>query len=270
MRGGVPLGHELVGRQAQHPADRLVHAAHASGGAQQLRDVVVAVGAAHVGQQRLSIAVGEVPRILQLAVARERVADGVLDGAPHPHRGQRRDRAERQVLGHALDEPQRHRGRRGVFRAAAGRTGHVVLKGVRELVADDVVQIAQRPAGRQHDPAAQGLGDAASSLAQALDHVGLLELGLGGVHDERLPAGQLMVQDGAQASVPALRHPTCEAGGDLLFGVVVDVKVRGPQNSEVEALVLDLVVSEVLGVSGRGEAGRRETHHHESRHAGGE
>ena len=57
------------------------------------------------------------------------------------------------------------------------------------------------------------------------DDVGLLELGLGGVEDERLPAGQLVVQHGAQAGVPALGHPAGELAGALLFGVVVDVEV---------------------------------------------
>ena len=52
-----------------------------------------------------------------------------------------------------------------------------------QLVAQDVVEVAQGAADRQHNPAAEGLGDTAGAFGDAGHHVGLLELGRRGVED---------------------------------------------------------------------------------------
>ena len=121
MGGRVPAGHQLVGRELQHRPDSRVHAPCPPRGAEQLADPVVAVGAAHIGEQRLAVPVREESRVLELAIGRERVARGVLDRAPHPHRGERRVRPQREVLGHPLDEPERQRRGAGHAASAAGR-----------------------------------------------------------------------------------------------------------------------------------------------------
>ena len=63
-------------------------------------------------------------------------------------------------------------------------------------MADDVIGVGERAAERQDDAAPQRFGDAAGALAElALDRVGLLEVGMRRVEDERLPAAQLMAED---------------------------------------------------------------------------
>ncbi len=76
-----------------------------------------------------------------------------------------------------------------------------------ELVADHVIGVAERAAHRQHDPPPQWLGDAAGAFAElALDGVGLLEVRMRGVEDERLPAAERMSEDPLEPRVPAFRH----------------------------------------------------------------
>ena len=166
------------------------------------------------------------------------------------------DRADREVLGHPLDEPQRQPRRAGLDepRSRSAVAGDVELEGVHQLVPDHVVGLPERAGERQHDPALEELGDAAGPLAElARDGVGLLEIGMAGVEDERLPAVELVVEHAREPLVPALGHPTRLLGGFLLRLVVVDVEVLGPQHLEVERPVLDLVTAEVLGLGHRGE-----------------
>src|SRR5436309_2187559 len=74
--------------------------------------------------------------------------------------------------------------------------GHVELKRVNELVADHVISVGERTAERQHDAAPQRLGDATGALAElAVDRVGLLEVRMRRVENERLPAAKLVCQD---------------------------------------------------------------------------
>ncbi len=90
------------------------------------------------------------------------------------------DGADRQILGHALDEPQGD-AQGGIV--AAGLVGvalghDVVLEGVDELVADDVVGLGQGGAVGQDDPALERFRDAARALAEDVrDDRRLLELG---------------------------------------------------------------------------------------------
>ena len=101
---------------------------------------------------------------------------------------------DRQVLRHALDEPQRQR--EGAHRARADvRVGDVVLERVDELVAEHVVTGLDRPRERQHDAALVGLGHAAGAFAElAFDGVGLPEVRPARVEDERLAAAQLVIE----------------------------------------------------------------------------
>ena len=138
-------------------------------------DRIVAPAAADVRPERLAPAVREVLRVVQfldrgqLLLAR-RVA--------HPHRGVRIDRADREVLGHPFDEPERQALGAVLARLPVGTRRDVVLKRVDELVADDVVGVADRSAERQHDPAPRRFRHAAGAFTElTLDGVGLLEVG---------------------------------------------------------------------------------------------
>ena len=74
--------------------------------------------------------------------------------------------------------------------------GDVILEGVGELVPDDVIEIGERAADGENDPAPQRLGHAAGAFAEvALDRIGLPELGRAGVEDQRLPPVELVAEE---------------------------------------------------------------------------
>jgi hypothetical protein len=129
---------------------------------------------------------------------------------------------------------------------------------VHELVAEDVVGVAQRFGERHDDPVLQALGEPARGLRQGRGRrVRLLEVGLVGVHDDRLAVFEIVLEHAAQARVPALGHPGGIGDQRVVFRLVrVEVEALGLQHVPVELLVLDLVAAEVLGLGGHGE--RRE------------
>ena len=97
-------------------------------------------------------------------------------------------------------------------------------------------------------------GHAARAFAElAFDDVGLFEVRMAGVEDERLPADERVPEDLAQPRIPALGHARHLLRGIGLFRVVIHVEVFGGENLEFEFVVLDLVASEVLGVRPGGQ-----------------
>ena len=185
----MPIGDEAVRGPVRHLLQGQLDIAAASGGAQQRADDIITVGAAQIRPERLAPAVREPAGVLQIPEAGELATPY---GISHPHRGIRVDVAERHVLRHTLDEPQRHavQARRQI---APTDARDVVLERVRQLVADDVVGLGERCAHGQNDAALQTLGDAASAFTGLLaQHVGLLEIGMIGVENQRLPAVELM------------------------------------------------------------------------------
>ena len=90
------------------------------------------------------------------------------------------DSTDRQILGEALDEPQRQ-----PFDAGANTASlrplcrHVVLECMYELVAEYIVGFGQRAGQGQHDAALHAFSDASRSLAdRPTDGVRLLEVGM--------------------------------------------------------------------------------------------
>ena len=74
-----------------------------------------------------------------------------MHGVAHPHRRERILAAEREVLGHTFDEPERQRVE--AHQSAARRAlGDVVLEDVHELVAEHVIVVGV-DAGERHDDA---------------------------------------------------------------------------------------------------------------------
>ena len=255
----MPVLRELLGVDAEDLAHHVVHVVGASGGAQHLPHDGIAPASRHVGPERLTPPVREEVGVLEIADARKTVlllvALGLLDRVAHPHRGVGIDRAEREVFGHALDEPQGHPDRGG-HRALAHRPdvpGDVELEGVDQLVAEHVIGLGQRPRHRQHDAPLEDLRDSACPLAHlAFEDVGLLEVGVAGVEDDRLPELQLVVEDLRQPRIPTLRHLGRLLHGLALLGVVVDVEVGRLQHLILERAVADLVPPEVLRLGGNG------------------
>ena len=120
-------------------------------------------------------------------VAQDRVA--------HPHRRERVLAADGVVLRHALDDEERQADEL-LERAAPLRD--VVLELVDQLVAQHVVGLGVRARHRQHHALAKPLGHALRALADVGD-VGLPEVGVVGVEDDRLPLVELVLQNGARA-----------------------------------------------------------------------
>ena len=141
-----------------------------------------------------------------------------------------------------------------------------VLERMDELVAEHMIGVAERRGHRQDHPPLRAFGDTAGALAdRALEDVGLLELRMAGVENDRLAAGQRVPEDARQPRVPALGHAAGHRGGLGLFRVVVDVEVLRFQDLEVEAIVLDLVSAEVLRFSLRWKCGQSEDRRQEAR-----
>ena len=116
-----------------------------------------------------------------------------------------------------------------------------------ELMAKHVIGLGQRAGERQHDAALQPLGDAACSLAnRAADHVGLLEIRVRRIENERLTGLHLVLEDARQARIPALGHSADACGAFALVFIEINIEVIGLQHFELEIFVLDLVPSEVL------------------------
>ena len=115
--------------------------------------------------------------------------------------------------------------------------------------------------GKNH-PLLQEVGDAAGAFAGRLasQGVGLLEVRLVGVQDERFPLAEPVVEEALVAVVPPLGHAAGVPERRVGHGfVAVEVEVLALQDPPVEALVLDLVATEVLGARlGREESARGE------------
>jgi hypothetical protein len=138
---------------------------------------------------------------------------------------------------------------------------------VNHLVLEDVLELRVRAAERHHRAVPLEIGDAAGSFAGRLaQRVGLLEIGVGGVQNDRLPFPELVVQHLGQAGVAAFRHAGGVHGRDPLALVVVDVEVLGLDDLEIELAVLDPVAPEILGV----EESRREQQEEECREGASE
>jgi hypothetical protein len=101
----------------------------------------------------------------------------------------------------------------------------VVLKGVDELVTDDMVGLLERSAEGDDDPPLERFGDPAHPFRDELGKDGrLLELGVAGVDDQRLPSAELVVEETRIALVPPLGHLGRDADGGLSE---IDVKMLG-------------------------------------------
>ena len=86
--------------------------------------------------------------------------------------------------------------------------GHIELERVNELVADHMVRIRNRTGKGQNDPPSGCLCDSTDTFPElALNDVGLLEIGVRGVEDQRLATAKLMVEDPGQARVPPFGQP---------------------------------------------------------------
>ncbi len=112
---------------------------------------------------------------------------------------------------------------------------------------DNVVVLLVIAGKRDNDTVFQPLGHSSRSLAyEAADDIGLLEVRLVGVEDDRLSRFQLVVEQLGVAFVPSFGHATAVRCRFQLLGIVVNFEVFGLERLELKTLVLDFVSAEVL------------------------
>ena len=256
----VPLGFQLRDRHLEHGFQRLLRVAGLAGDLECLADGFVSPLPGHERPEGLTPAVREVLPLPGRQVTQRRETTVAGRGIPHPHGRVGIDRADRQVFGHPLDEPQRKQERRRAAKtdtALARQACDVKLERVNELVPDHVIRLVEGAREWKHDASLQDLRHTARGLADLPEHrVGLLEIGMAGVQDQGLSTLELVVQQTAQASIPALRHAARLPDDVFHLGVVVNVEMLGLQDLGIESLVLDLVATEVLRRRGIRQDGR--------------
>ena len=168
------------------------------------------------------------------------------DGVANPHRGEWVVTADREVFGHALDEPERQTCET-LKAAAASRLGDVVLERVHELVSEHVVSIPIRARERHDHPVLQRFGHTTGAFAdEPGQRVGLLEVRMVRVQNDRLGLFELVLECTREALVPALTHAGRVVDRLGLFRIEVEVEVIGSKDLEIKIVELDLIASEVL------------------------
>ena len=125
--------------------------------------------------------------------------------------------------------------------------GDVDLERVGDLVAEHVIGLAEPGRERHRDARLEALGQTAGAFRRRGGRdVGLGEVRVAGVENERLARGERVVEEVRKTRVPALGHARGVARRLLFLGVVVDVEVLGLQYAEVQPVVVDLVAPEIL------------------------
>src|SRR5204862_8314226 len=121
----------------------------------------------------------------------------------------------------------------------------VVLECTRQLVADDEIGLLQARAHRKDDAAFEALRDTTRALARRFaQYVRLLEVGMIGVENQRLPARQLMAQPKGQTRIPAPRHAARAGPGPRFVSREAEDAVLAAQDLDVESHVLDKVATD--------------------------
>ena len=120
------------------------------------------------------------------------------------------------------------------------------LEDVHQLVADRVPKLGIAPAERQRHSTPQELGDAEQALGRdERQDVGLLEIAVRGIHDQRDAPRDRVVEASLERVVTLFRVRQRHAAQLFLFGIVVEVDVLAAQHTPIKAAVLNLVLPEV-------------------------
>jgi hypothetical protein len=251
----VPIARQLVARFARDFLEPLDHAACLR--QQEFADNVVAEPLSEERPERVAVPVREIMRVLEL-LDRRQPAMQLRIAQPHVREGVGWPKG--QVLGHPFDEPAGQ-----VERVLMCAFRDVDLKGVGELVAEDVVGFTKSGRKRDDDARPYPFREATGAFADGPRvHIGLSKLPMACVQDDRLAASEGVIQELRVARVPPLRHASRLAGDVFLLRVVVDVEVLGAERTEFQPCVLDLVAAKVLrpGRDRTHQQRRRETHEH--------
>ena len=263
-RRGNPVLRERIRRDAKDPPNAVLEP-DTQRRAIHVHDRTITPAPADIRPQGLAVPVREEPRVrVELVDGRELLP---FRRVAQPHGRQRIVAAEREILGHAFNEPERKRVE--ALEATRSRFRYTVLKHVHQFVAKDVVVVRVDAGKRHHHTRPQTFGHATSAFRQFLtDDVRLLEVRLVGVEHDGL-AVERVAEAVRMARIPALGHAPRIVHDERLGGIEIQVEVRRPHDAEVELLVLDLVAAEVLCSPATGESNEERTQQREQRQRAG-
>ena len=262
--GRVEIGQALAGGGLEDAAELLA----APPVVQQPGEDVLAVALGHEVADRLAFLVH-----LEGAVDPVHPGDGGQAAAEH---GVAQDHVgiavlgTGEVLGEPLGEPEGAEPDVGGAAAAQDRADAVEHEDVDQLVVQDPLEVGVGAAQGQGHPPLEELREAGHPLREQARHdVGLLEVDVGGVDDERHPAAHGVGEAALQAAEAFLRHARRDRRQLLLLRIEVDVEVLGLHPLPGELVVLDLVLAETVGL-GPGRCRRQQDRRQQRRQSAGQ
>ena len=174
-----------------------------------------------------------------------------------------------EILGEPLGEPE---GAEPDVRGAAvaqDRADAVEHEDVDQLVVQDALEVGVGAAQGKGHPPLEELREPGHPLREQARHdVGLLEVDVGRVDDERHPAAHGVAEAALQVAEALLRHARRDRGQLLLLRIEVDIEVLGLHPLPGQLLVLDLVLAEAVGL-GPGRCRRQQNRRQQSRQSAG-
>src|SRR5690606_27717458 len=165
--------------------------------------------------------------------------------------------AHRKIFGRAVDQPERKQPYIEADRVAAAEC-NVVLEGVDQLMAENVVRLFIHTRQRHDYALLQALGDAARAFSdEAANDVCLLEVCIIRIKNDGLLFAELAQEGLRMPRIPPLGHASGIPNSLLFLRIIVDAEVLRLEHLESEFVVLNLISAEVLSV-GRPGKGQRE------------
>ena len=162
-----------------------------------------------------------------------------------PHRGQGALYAQREIFRHSLYEPERYVA--FGYPVLCARFEYLELKGVNELVTENMVVFGIEPCQWQNDATLEPFSESSRTLGDdAAGDVRLLEVGMVGLDNHRLRDLEVRTEDGYETRVPSLQHDTRIDRRTFLRRIVIDLEMTRSEHLKIEMLVVDLISAEIL------------------------
>ena len=123
---------------------------------------------------------------------------------------------------------------------------------------EHVIGFAEPRGERQHHAAGEVIRESADAVADHLrDDRGLGEVRVARVQNDRLAPRELVIERDRESRVPTFGELSGDPRRIVFRSVVVDVEVRGLEDRECKAVVLNLIPAEILRI---GRRGRQQEH----------
>ena len=151
------------------------------------------------------------------------------------------------VFGHALHEPSGRLGDRAGDAANGAFVNDVVLENVGQFVDEDIAELVEVTRKGDDHAEAQRLGKASDARRQKVGKdIGLLELVVRLIDDDRRPVRKVVVQDLADVIVALFEVLDCPHGQILEFRLKVKLYVLAFEDLPLEVAVADFVFPKSL------------------------